>query len=153
MYEDAKSAVECCEIAKKNNDTRTALERMEELLRHRRIFGADKLYKRMIDKEFREEVKKGIEVKALKPNVTTEFTDMCEIKLDECGVDTDEFKLIIHHEAPCPCVIIEPGQDYRFSIPKDHFKNYSRSKQILKFYKYLLKKGNYYLLDHFYGKP
>lgn len=157
MNENISSATEKSKIAVYNKDNRTGLEILEELLLKRRMIGPESLsnindeFKSKIRDELIKEIKEEIDhQKSIAPSVTVETTD--SIRIDACGINTDEYKLVLHIESPCPCVFIVVG-GLHFAIPKDHFRNYPRPKQILKFYRYLYKKGDFYLLNHVYMKP
>ena len=172
IYDNANSAVEATEIARRYNDdntntARTRLEIMNDLLLKSRMLGSDSMY---INDEFKEEVRNKLlkEIreninydddelpppiyhnKIIKPNVTVEITDLTSIATDTD--ETDDFVTPILYDKPPDCVAISVGE-YITLIPKSRFKKYPRVKQITKIYKYLTKQGNFYALYHIYGKP
>ena len=168
IYDNANSAVEATEMAKRYNDDRPGIEIMNDLLLKSRMLGSDSIY---INDEFKEEVRnkllkeirEGISYvddelpppiyhsKVITPKVTMEITDLTSIATDTD--ETDDFITpILYEKPPDPYVIISVGGCH-ILIPKSRFKKYPRVKQIVKFYKYLTKQGNFYALYHIYRKP
>ncbi len=169
IYDNANSAVEATEKAKRYNDDGSAIEFMNELLLKSRMLGSDSIY---INDEFKEEVRNKLlkEIreninyddddelpppiyhnKIIKPNVTVQTTDLTSIATDTD--ETDEFVTpLFYDKPPSPYVSISVGGCHTL-IPKSRFKKYPRVRQIIKFYKYLTKQGNFYMLYHIYGKP
>lgn len=163
IYDNAKSAVEASEIARRYNDDRSGIEIMNDLLLKRRMLGSDSIYNNDEFKEARNNILKEIREnisydddelpppinhnKIINPKVMVESTDLTSI-----DTDTDDFVTpILYEEPPDPYVSIQFDGHY-FIIPKSRFKKYPRVRQIVKFYKYLTKQGNFYLLYHIYGK-
>ena len=167
IYDNANSAVEATEIARSINDDRTGLERLNHLLRKQIVFGKDlsdvddELKSEIRDKLLKE-IRENISYddddlpppinhsKIIKPRVTVEITDLTSIATDTD--ETDDFVTPILYDKPPDCVVISVGE-YITLIPKSRFKKYPRVRQIKKFYKYLTKQGNFYMLYHIYGKP
>lgn len=168
IYDNANSAVEASEIARRYNDDRSGIEIMNDLLLKRRMFGSDNIY---INDELKEEVRNKLlkEIreninydddelpppiyhnKIIKPKVTMEITDLTSITMDTD--ETDEFVTPILYEKPPDPYVIISVDGCHILILKSRFKKYPRVRQIEKFYKYLTKRGYYYALYHIYGKP
>ena len=166
IYDDAKSAVEASEIARRYNDNRSGIEIMNDLLLKRRMLGSDSIYNNDEFKEARnnllKEIRENINYdddelpppishnKIINPKVMVEATDLTSINTDTD--ETDDFVTPILYEKPPDPYVKISVDGCHILILKSRFKKYPRVRQIVKFYKYLTKQGNFYMLYYIYGK-